>query len=103
MPTMSSVCWTEGEKRSEITPYGPLRQGRLVLRGEPGAEEVVQLLSRHLLGEGGELGRARVAVAVLGRPGLEQLEEGGVADPLAQHLERHGAAGVDGPGEHRVA
>src|SRR5215212_6298111 len=68
---------------------------RLPRRVEPRLEERVQVLAGDLLGQGYELRRVRVPVAVLGGPRLQDLEERVVADLLAQRLQRHAAAAVD--------
>src|SRR6185503_15089659 len=62
---------------------------------QPHVEEVIQLLPAVALRGGDELLGRHVRVLVLGVPVPQDLEEGGVADLLAQRLERQRAAVVD--------
>src|SRR5215217_1458142 len=76
---------------------------RLAWGVQPDSEEVRQVLAANPLAEGDELFGRGGAVKVLGHPGAQDLEERPIADLLAQRLQRHRAAAVDGACEHRVS
>src|SRR5829696_672706 len=66
---------------------------------QPGLEERVEVLARHLLGQALELLDRAVAALAVVDPGPEDGPERRIPDQVPQRLERHRAADVDRPEE----
>src|SRR4029453_9823001 len=82
---------------SRVVSWRYLPRRWLLWLVQPDVEEVVQVPAAVTLGEGDELGRGHIPVAVLGCPVTQDAEEHRVADLLAQGLQRHGPPVIDRP------
>src|SRR3954468_14906411 len=86
-------CRTPTRRRRAMDALPAVRAALLV---KPDAEEVVELATADALGGRDEVRGRHVAVAVLRVPGAQDAVEDVVSDLLAQRLQGHRAAVVDG-------
>src|SRR3954454_13386730 len=100
-PVLVPLPATVASSRLHVSSADPTpRWAALPARGlpglvEPDVEEVRQVLARVALGEGDEAGDRAVAAPVGRHPVAQDREEGGVAEALAQRLQRRRTAHVD--------